>query len=311
MLDQYGGGGVGVAPAELEDPSIYYPDSDGEPVAESDYQFYPLTDTVRALRQHLADRPDVYVAGNMLVYYRMNDVAARLAPDVFVVFGVPDHPRRSYFVWREGKAPDFVLEIASASTVNHDLGDKRDRYAAMGVREYWRFDPTGEALDAPLECDVLEDGEYRAVELAREADGTVWGHSPLLGLDIYAPAGEGRLRLYDPVKGEWLRNLPESEAALAASEAALAATEADLAATEVERDLERQARLAAEAERESESAARAASEARRESERQARLAAEARRESERRARLAAEAERDAAQELIRRLEERLRGEQNP
>ena len=282
-LDQYGGGGVGVAPAELEDPSIYYPDSDGEPVAESDYQFYPLTDTVRALRQHLADRPDVYVAGNMLVYYRMNDVAARLAPDVFVVFGVPDHPRRSYFVWRDGKAPDFVLEIASASTVDHDLGDKRDRYAAMGVREYWRFDPTGEALDAPLECDVLEDGEYRAVELARDADGTVWGHSPLLGLDIYAPAGEGRLRLYDPVKGEWLRNLPESEAALMAAQADLAATEADLAATEVERDLERQARLAA----------------------------EARRESERQARLAAEAERDAAQERIRRLEERLRGEQNP
>ena len=297
MLDQYGGGGVGIAPAELEDPSIYYPDSDGEPVAESDYQFYPLTDTVRALRQHLADRPDVYVAGNMLVYYRMNEVAARLAPDVFVVFGVPDHPRRSYFVWREGKAPDFVLEIASASTVDHDLGDKRDRYAAMGVREYWRFDPTGEALDAPLECDVLEDGEYRAVELARDADGTVWGHSPLLGLDIYAPAGEGRLRLYDPVKGEWLRNLPESEAALMAAQADLAATEADLAATEVERDLERQARLAAETQSESE--------------RQARLAAETQSESERRARLAAEAERDAAQERIRRLEERLRGEQNP
>ena len=282
MLDQYAGGGVGVAPAELEDPSIYYPDSDGEPVAESDYQFYPLTDTVRALRQHLADRPDVYVAGNMLVYYRMNDVTARLAPDVFVGFGVPDHPRRSYFVWREGKAPDFVLEIASESTVNHDLGDKRDRYAAMGVREYWRFDPTGEALDAPLECDVLEDGEYRAVELARDDDGTVWGHSPLLGLDIYAPAEEGRLRLYDPVKGEWLRNLPESEAALAATQADLAATEADLAATEVERDLERQARLAA----------------------------EARRESERQARLAAEAERDAAQERIRRLEERLRRQQD-
>ncbi len=318
MLDQYAGGGIGVAPAEVEDPSIYYPDSDGEPVAESDYQFYPLTDTVRALRQHLANRPDVYVAGNMLVYYRMNDVAARLAPDVFVVFGVPDHPRRSYFVWREGKAPDFVLEIASESTVNHDLGDKRDRYAAMEVREYWRFDPTGEALDAPLECDVLEDGEYRAVELSLDADGTVWGHSPLLGLDIYAPAGEGRLRLYDPVKGEWLRNLPESEAALAESEAALAATEAERdlerqarLAAETQSESERQARLAAEAERESESAARAAAEVRRENERQARLAAETQSESERRARLAAEAERDAAQERIRRLEDRLRREQNP
>ena len=129
---------------------------------------------------------------------------------------------------------------------------------------------------------MLEDGEYRAVELNMDADGTVWGHSPLLGLDLYAPAGEGRLRLYDPVKGEWLRNLPESEAALMAAQADLAATQSDLAATEVERDLERQARLAA----------------------------EARRESERQARLAAEAERDAAQERIRRLEEQLRRQQD-
>ena len=251
MLNRYAGPGLRPAPAvEIEDPSIDYPESDGEPVAESDHQFYPLTDTVRMLKLHLAGRPDVYVAGNMLIYYRVNDVTARLAPDVFVVFGVPDHPRRSYFVWRDGKAPDFVLEIASASTVNNDLGDKRNKYAELGVTEYWRFDPTGECLYPPLQCDILgEDGHYRAVELQQDADGTVRGHSPLLGLDIHAPPGEGRLRLYDPVKETWLRNLPESEAALAETQADLAAAQADLAITEVERDLERQARRDAESER--------------------------------------------------------------
>ena len=299
MLNRHAGPGLRPAPSvEIEDPSIDYPESDGEPVAESDHQFYPLTDTVRMLKLHLAGRPDVYVAGNMLVYYRVNDVTARLAPDVFVVFGVPDHPRRSYFVWRDGKAPDFVLEIASASTVNNDLGDKRNKYAELGVTEYWRFDPTGECLYPPLQCDILgDDGQYRAVELHQDADGTVRGHSPLLELDIHAPAGEGRLRLYDPVKEMWLRNLPESEAALAETQADLAAAQADLATTEVERDIERQARLSAEA--------------RRESERQARRDAETGMESERQARRDAEIQRDAAQERIRQLEEQLRRQQNP
>lgn len=65
---------------EMDDPSIYYPDSDGGPLAEPDYQFYPVTDAVRALGGHLAHRPDVYGAGNMLVYYRMNDNQTEVAP---------------------------------------------------------------------------------------------------------------------------------------------------------------------------------------------------------------------------------------
>lgn len=284
MLNRPAGPGVHPAPAEIEDPSIHYPESDGEPVAESDHQFYPLTDTVRMLKLYLADRPDVYVAGNMLVYYRVNDVTARLAPDVFVVFGVPNHLRPSYFVWREGKAPDFVLEIASASTVNNDLGDKRNKYAELGVTEYWRFDPTGECLYPRLQCDVLgADGQYRAAALSQAADGAVRGHSPLLGLDLHAPADdEGRLRLYDPVKEMWLRNLPESEAALAETQARLSTAKMDLYVAQ-------QARLSIEA--------------RHESERQARRDAETRR-------LDAEMERDAAQERIRQLEEQLGRQQN-
>ena len=234
---------------ETEDPGVHYPDSDGEPLAESDYQFYPLTDTVRALGLHFADRPDVYVAGNMLVYYRVNDVNARLAPDVFVVFGVEDHLRSSYLVWREGKAPDFVMEIASEYTVNNDTGEKRDRYAELGVSAYWRFDPTGECLNPLLQCDLLEDGQYRPVQLSHDPDGTIRGHSQLLGLDIYATPGEGRLRLYDPVKESWLRNLPESEAALQSEEAAHTDTRAELLLTRAERDDARAERDAAQSER--------------------------------------------------------------
>ena len=279
MLNRPGDSGLNRS-QPVEDPSIHYPESDGEPLAESDYQFYPLTDTVRALGLHFADRPDVYVAGNMLVYYRVNDVSARLAPDVFVVFGVDDHLRRSYFVWREGKAPDFVMEIASDSTVNNDTGEKRNRYAQLGVTEYWRFDPTGECLTPPLQCDLLADGQYSPVELVHDPDGTIRGHSQLLELDIYATPGEMRLRLYDPVNESWLRNLPESEAALQAEEAAHTDTRAELLLTRAERDDVRAERDAAQSERD---------------------AAQAERD-------AAQAERDAAQERIRQLEERLRGQ---
>ena len=274
MLNRPGDSGLNRS-GQVEDPSIHYPESDGEPLAESDYQFYPLTDTVRALGLHFADRPDVYVAGNMLVYYRINDVSARLAPDVFVVFGVDDHLRRSYFVWREGKAPDFVMEIASDSTVNNDTGEKRDRYAELGVTEYWRFDPTGECLDPPLQCDLLAEGQYRAADLVRDPEGSIRGHSQLLGLDIYATPGEGRVRLYDPVKESWLRNLPESEAALRAEEAAHTDTRAELLLTRAERDDVRAERDAAQAERDN-----------------------------------ARAERAAAQERIRQLEERLGNQQS-
>ena len=149
-------------PLSEDDPDIYYPDSDGNPMAETDAQFYPLTETVLALRQHYADRDDVYVSGDLLVYYRMNDNTVRLAPDVFVVFGVEDHLRSSYIIWREqGKTPDFVLEIASPSTFVRDMTEKRALYAALGVKEYWRFDPTGQLFSPALVGEQLADDGVR------------------------------------------------------------------------------------------------------------------------------------------------------
>ena len=195
---------------QADDLSIYYPDSDGEPVAESDYQFYPLTDTVRTLRRRYANRRDVYVAGNMLVYYRMNDNQTSVAPDVFVVFGVDDHLRRSYIVWREGKAPDFVLEIASIGTYHHDIGRKRDLYTELEVGEYWRYDPTGECFNPPLAGERLVEGQYRPIPVAEDNSGIWSGRSAALGLDLCVRP-DGELRLYDPVAGDWLRNLDEAE----------------------------------------------------------------------------------------------------
>ena len=130
---------------ERDDPTIKYPDSDGEPLAETDAQLKPLTYAVSALRIFFADIEDVYVSGDMLLYYILNDPTRSVAPDVFAVFGARgSHPRPSWIVSREGGAvPAFVLEVASAGTWRNDATRKRDIYAEMGVAEYWRFDPVG------------------------------------------------------------------------------------------------------------------------------------------------------------------------
>lgn len=69
-------------------------------------------------------------------------------------------------------APDFIVEILSASTEARDRGVKFEDYAAHGVREYWLVDPEQEVLEQYL----LSAGEYR-LEL-KSKDGHVT--SPVL-----------------------------------------------------------------------------------------------------------------------------------
>ena len=207
---------------EVDDLSIVYPDSDGEPMAENDHQLTAMIEAITTLRAWFADREDVYPGGDMLIYHRMNDNETRVAPDVFVVFGVESrHKRDSWIVWREGKAPDIVMELASGSTWRRDMREKRDIYAEMGVAEYWRFDPTSNYFFPPLIGEKLGDGEYSTIEMTTGRAGVTWAHSAVLGLDICAMP-DGNLRFYDPVGEQWLRTHGESEAALREAEEAAA-----------------------------------------------------------------------------------------
>ena len=201
----------------VEDPSIVYPSSDGEPMAENEEQLYAMIDAITTLREWYADQEDVHVGGDLLIYYRMNDNETRVAPDVFVVFGSDKARRPSWRVWVEGKAPDFVMELASGSTWRRDMREKRDIYAEMEVTEYWRFDPSGSYFASPLIGERLEDGEYTEMPVATGGDGILRGYSPVLGLDLCV-LPDGNLRLYDPASGQWLRTHHDSEEALRAAE---------------------------------------------------------------------------------------------
>ena len=236
------------AGAVVDDRSIDYPSSDGEPMAETELQYVPLTDTVSALRVRYHGRSDVYIAGDMLIYYRMNRPEFSVAPDVYAVFGaLGSHPRDSWLVWREGKAPDFVMEIASQSTWQRDRDAKRDIYAGMGVTEYWRYDPTGRFFTPALVGERLVGGIYRELPRVTDAAGILRCHSGILELDICVLPGL-ELRLYDPAAEEWLRTHQETADALRSSENALRRSETARRESESARQAETAARRSAESE---------------------------------------------------------------
>ena len=102
------------------EPEIEYPDSDGKPMAESPIHLKVMLHCIEALQDHFAEEPNVYVSGNMLLYYEEGKRSS-VAPDVFVVRGVPkDDERDVYLLWRERKAPCFVLEVTSKTTRGED-----------------------------------------------------------------------------------------------------------------------------------------------------------------------------------------------
>ena len=191
--------------------AVEYPDGDGKPMAENDAQLLAILYGIGALRVYYEARADVYVSGDLLMYYEEGNPKAVVAPDVFVVFGVEDRKRRHYLVWEEGKAPDFVLEVASKSTWREDLGTKRDLYARLGVKEYWQYDPTGEYFTPALQGLRLAGSGYVRQLAVTSPDGARTLTSETLGLELRAQGAEMRFR--DPVTGRTLLSHSETDAA--------------------------------------------------------------------------------------------------
>jgi Uma2 family endonuclease len=208
-----------------------YPTSDGRPMAETDWHRDLMLIVIGILKHWYADDPDVYVSGNLLIFYDRGNKRRHISPDCFVVKGVPKGNRPNYLVWEEGKGPDVVIELTSKTTKAEDLRKKPDLYRErLGVREYFLFDPTEDYLHPSLQGFRRVRDEFRPVKLVN-------GRLPSKVLGLHLERDGRMLRLWNPETGLWLPTAEEREAAaVERAERAEAAVEREAA---IQRENER------------------------------------------------------------------------
>ena len=205
-----------VAPSD----AVQYPTRDGRPVAETDLHYLRLTGAAYGLRKYLADRDDVYVGSNLMVFDEPGNPRRHLSPDIFVAFGVRSGSRDLFKIWEENP-PSFVLEITSKTARREDERTKRQRYAQWGVPEYFLYDPRAEWVKPPLQGFRLQGRRYRRMAECVLPNGKRGLECKTLALYLWLRHGE--LRLYEPVSG---RDLPTPEEEGAARELAEARLDA-------------------------------------------------------------------------------------
>jgi len=144
---------------------VEYPTSDGKPMAETDLHRQDMVDLIETLQDYFAHDPQVYVTGNLLLYYEEGNPRKHVSPDVFVVRGVPKRPPRDYYLlWIEGKSPELVIEITSKTTKREDQIKKLVLYRdVLRVPEYFQFDPTEDYLKPPFQGHRLVGGDYQPI----------------------------------------------------------------------------------------------------------------------------------------------------
>ena len=187
-----------------------------------------------ALAIHLRDVQNAIVVSEVPVtpsQPRGDDVRI---PDLLVLFDSDLallREQNGYVIDSQGKAPDFVLEVASPTTGRADYTDKRADYERFGVVEYWRFDPSdGMYHDAALAGDRLVDGKYEPIEIEALDEGRLRGYSEALRL--YVCWEDGMLRFFDPVTESYLRSHEEDVDRAGAAEVRAEEERADRIAAE-------------------------------------------------------------------------------
>ena len=206
-------------------PDIFYEEKERE--EDGMLQERPIDRIKILLLQRYEDRPDVFISGGVYVSYDITNGNRRVGPDLFIAFDVNSAGIRqglpNYWIWETGRAPDFVLEVASPSTAENDMGSKRELYRRIGVQEYWRFDPTGgELYGRAIIGERLVNGEYEEYPVERGEDGSKRSYSELLEVVFYWDGGQ-EFDALDPSTGITIdkRAAAESRATVAEAELSL------------------------------------------------------------------------------------------
>ncbi len=219
--------------------TIIYPDSDGEPMSENTEHFELIIWLVKNLELIFADRPEVFVIGDLLWYPVEGNNKLRQAPDGMVVFDRPKGYRGSYKQWEEDNIPpQVVFEIISPGNRLGNMIQKFNFYERYGVEEYYVYNPRAREIDGWL---------GGSGHLAEIPDLQNWV-SPRLGIRFEMT--EAGLQLYRPDNKPFISFLElDQERQAAETRAEIAEQEVQIArqATQVAEELLEQERVRSQA----------------------------------------------------------------
>ncbi len=152
---------------------------------EGDPHRVPTARALETLEEYFRRRGrSVYLSSGLPVYYPDESM---FAPDLIAVVDVPSHEREKWVVSAEGRGLDFALEVHLSGDRQKDLERNVERFARLGIPEYFVFMPRR----ARLIGYVLREGETSYTPLVPQ--GGLWPSS-MLGLDLGLDGG--RLRFY-------------------------------------------------------------------------------------------------------------------
>ena len=241
-----------------EDPGMY--GLLGERVPIEVIQHPAIEYVAMAVRYILRGAGTVFLGSNIPLRTNRLNRREHEAPDYYLAWGVDVAAIRgetAYNLWEVGKPPEWALEVASPSTYERDLYDKPDRYAEIGIGEYWMFDPTGgELYGEALMGFELVDGVYEPVEIVRNEHGLLSGYSRQLDVRLCVVGESEREGLLEiqPDLG-LLFDMDFNPALLLFQEVESGLYILDMAGLRAERDFERERAERAEADLEEERAA--------------------------------------------------------
>jgi Uma2 family endonuclease len=188
---------------------VFYPESDGQPMGETQIHRKEIVYLTEAFEKRFQAEDDVYVGGDLLLYYRQGDPKKVICPDVMVVRGVPKLPmRRTFKLWEEGEAPCLVIEVSSESTQDKDFGSKKSLYESLGIEEYFLYDPLAERIPQIQAFRLADDGRYLPVD--PEPDGSLV--SQTTGVTLLMEGD--RIRMIETATGRSFLRITEMDAEL-------------------------------------------------------------------------------------------------
>ena len=192
-------------PQTSGEEEIYYPDTDESIMPEGILHFLLSVNLTSMLLAFFAERHDVKVFGNCMLYYEKGNLRKVISPDLMICFGLEKSPKRVYKLWETNVVPSVVIEFASETTWLNDVSTKLALYQKLGVKEYYIYDVEYDNLPQSLLAYHLIDDELTQIQVENRR---VLSES--LSLEL-VDTGE-TLKFFDVKAQKFLMTIEESQA---------------------------------------------------------------------------------------------------